>query len=135
MRKSGFIVRFVDVVLILLFGFISISSIRETEVELPTSTETPPAPPETQEIVFVGITSDGSYLVRDEQLRLEGPAALYRFLSDYVDDVESAPVKVRLRASHDTPMGFLVEASRVCDALGVDRAFEVLVQQGRVVLP
>jgi len=134
MRKSGFIVRFVDVVLILLFGFISISSIRETEVELPTSTETPPAPPERQEIIFVGITSDGSYLVRDEQLRLEGPAALYRFLSDYVDDAE-APVKVRLRASHDTPMRFLVEASRVCDALGVDRAFEVLVQQGRVVLP
>ena len=41
MSRSGFIVRFVDVVLILLFGFISISSIRVTEVELPTSSETP----------------------------------------------------------------------------------------------
>ena len=34
MRRSGFVVRFVDVVLILLFGFISISSIRVTEVDL-----------------------------------------------------------------------------------------------------
>ncbi|MGY8778739.1 MAG: hypothetical protein ACKVIN_11510 [Longimicrobiales bacterium] len=32
MGKSGFVVRFVDVVLILLFGFISISSVRATEL-------------------------------------------------------------------------------------------------------
>ena len=41
------------------------------------------------------------------------------------------PVKVRLRASHDTPMRYLVDAGRVCDALGVQKSFEVQLRVGR----
>ena len=129
MRRSGFIVRFVDVVLILLFGFISISSIRETAIALPESTETPPPAPELEEIVFVGIRGDGIYLVDDERLAVEGGQALYQFLTRQLDAIGDTPVKVRIRASWDTPMHFLVEAAQVCDALGVPKAFEVQLQR------
>jgi biopolymer transport protein ExbD len=116
--------------LILLFGFISISSIRETAITLPESSETPPPAPELEEIVYVGIKGDGTYLVDNERLEVRGGQALYQILVGQLAQLGEAPVKVRIRASFDTPMRFLVEAAQVCDALGVPKAFEVQLQNG-----
>lgn len=130
MGKSGFVVRFVDVVLILLFGFISISSVRATEIELPDSTETPAPPPQLDEVVFVGIRPDGTYLVDEESVELRGPRALLDFIGSELDRLGDVPVTVRIRASHDTPMRYLVDAARVCDELGVAKALEVRMAGG-----
>ena len=130
MQKSGFVVRFVDVVLILLFGFISISSVRATEIQLPESTETLASPPEVEEVVFVAIRTDGTYLVDEERIEIRGAQNLLDFVAAELDKFGDLPVKVRIRASHDTPMRYLVDAARVCDELGVDKAFEVLMTQG-----
>jgi biopolymer transport protein ExbD len=128
--KSGFVVRFVDVVLILLFGFISISSVRATEIELAESSETPATPPVTEEVVFVGIRSDGTYLVDEERQEIRGANNLLRFIGSELARMGELPVKVRIRASHDTPMRFLVDAARVCDELGVSKALEVQMAAG-----
>jgi biopolymer transport protein ExbD len=125
MSRSGFIVRFVDVVLILLFGFISISSIRATTIDLPDSTETPPPPPALEEVLFVAIRPDGAYLVNDERTVITGGNALYEFLTGAVNAMGDVPIKVHIRASHDTPMGYLIDVARICDVLGVAKAFEV----------
>ncbi len=130
MRKSGFVVRFVDVVLILLFGFISISSVRATEIDLPESTETPAPLPETEEVLFVGIRPDGTYLVDEERTELRGAGELMRFLSAEAARLGDRPVRVRIRASHDTPMGYLVDAARVSDELGLPKALEVRMAGG-----
>ena len=130
MQKSGFVVRFVDVVLILLFGFISISSVRATEIELPTSTETPAPPPDTEEVLFVGIRADGTYLVDDERSEVRGGRNLMRFIASELESLGDRPVNVRIRASYNTPMGFLVDAARVCDELGVPKTLEVQMAGG-----
>ena len=130
MGKSGFVVRFVDVVLILLFGFISISSVRATEIDLADSTETPAPLPETADVVFVGIRSDGTYLVDDERIEVRGAQELLRFIDAELDRLGDRPVKVRIRASYDTPMLYLVNAARVCDELGVPKALEVQMRSG-----
>ncbi|MGB1656458.1 MAG: ExbD/TolR family protein [Longimicrobiales bacterium] len=130
MQKSGFVVRFVDVVLILLFGFISISSVRATEIELPESTETGAPPPEVEEVVFVSIRTDGTYLVDEERVEIRGARNLFAWVAAEVDAMGDVPVKVRIRASHDTPMRYLVDAARVCDELGVDKTLEVLMSVG-----
>lgn len=130
MQKSGFVVRFVDVVLILLFGFISISSVRATEIDLAESTEIPAPVPDTEEVVFVGIRSDGTYLVDEERQELRGARALYAFLSAESTRLGDRPVTVRIRASHDTPMRFLVDAARVTDQLGLPKALEVRMAGG-----
>lgn len=130
MGKSGFVVRFVDVVLILLFGFISISSVRATEIELPESTETPAPPPESDEVLFVGIRPDGTYLVDEERTEIRGARALLAFVDGELERLGDRPVKVRIRASRDTPMRFLVDAARVCDQLGVPKALEVQMAGG-----
>jgi len=124
-QKSGFVVRFVDVVLILLFGFISISSVRSTKIDLARSSETPAPPAQTEEVIFVGIRPDGTYLVDDERSEVRGGRELLRFLASELDRIGDRPVTVRIRASHNTPMGFLVDAARVCDELGVPKALEV----------
>ncbi len=125
MGKSGFVVRFVDVVLILLFGFISISSVRATEIDLADSSETPAPIPEAEEVIFVAIRSDGTYLLRDESVEVRGAPQLFRSIAQELESLGELPVKVRIRASHDTPMRYLVDASRVCDELGVPKALEV----------
>ncbi len=130
MGTSGFIVRFVDVVLILLFGFISISSVRATEVELATSTETPAPPPDVEEAVFVAIRPDGTFLVEDEQVEIRGARALLTYLSAELATYGDTPVKVRIRASRTAPMRYLVDAARVCDELGVAKALEVEMAEG-----
>lgn len=130
MRKSGFVVRFVDVVLILLFGFISISSVRATEIDLAESSETPPPLPDTEEVLFVGIRPDGTYLVDEERTELRGANELLRFLSSEARRLGDRPIRVRIRASHDTPMRFLVDAARVSDELGLPKALEVRMSGG-----
>jgi biopolymer transport protein ExbD len=130
MQKSGFVVRFVDVVLILLFGFISISSVRATEIDLPESTETPAPVPGTEEMIFVGIRPDGTYLVEDEHTEIRSARGLLAFLSAEVERLGDRPVKVRIRASHDTPMRYLVDAVRVADELGLPKALEVRMAAG-----
>ena len=130
MNKSGFVVRFVDVVLILLFGFISISSVQVTEIDVAVSTETQSPPPEVDEVLFVGIRSDGTYLVDDERLEILGARALLRFIALELERIGDAGVKVRIRASFDTPMRYLVDAARVCDELGVPKALEVQMAGG-----
>ena len=130
MGKSGFVVRFVDVVLILLFGFISISSVRATEIDLAESAETPPPLPVTEEVLFVAIRPDGTYLVDDESVELRGAQALLDFLSSEIQRLGDRPVTVRIRASHDAPMGYLVDAARVADQLGLPKALEVRMAGG-----
>lgn len=130
MQKSGFVVRFVDVVLILLFGFISISSVRATELDLAESTETPAPIPDTEDVLFVGIRPDGTYLVDDERTEIRGAARLMGHLAREVERIGDRPVIVRIRASHDTPMRFLVDAARVTDELGLPKALEVRMAVG-----
>jgi biopolymer transport protein ExbD len=129
--KSGFVVRFVDVVLILLFGFISISSVRATEVELARSTEVPAPPPDFEEVVFVGIRPDGTYLLDEERLEVRGARQLFAALADELAGVGDVPVTVRIRASREAPMRYLVDAARVCDELGVPKALEVEMAGGQ----
>jgi biopolymer transport protein ExbD len=130
MTSPGFVVRFVDVVLILLFGFISIASVRETEIALPESEARRPPAVELSEVVFVGIRGDGTYLVDGERRALRGARALHGYLREAVSRFGDAPVQVRIRASHDTPMRYLVDAGRVCDLLAVPKSFEVKLRVG-----
>ena len=125
MRASGFVVRFVDVVLILLFGFITISNLRDTEVVLPESTETDPVAMDVEEIVFVAVLADGSYLVEDETVRITSLMDARTFLLAELDRYGDAPVKVRIRSSHDAPVEYAFALAALCDQLGIPKALEV----------
>jgi len=131
MERPGYILRFVDVVLILLFGFISISSIESTDIELPESTETKILAPDREEVIFVGVQQDGSFLVEDETRTIPGLRGLQAYLLQKRDSYEKGvPIKVRIRCSKTAPMQYLMRAASLCDELGLRKSIEVKIDQG-----
>ncbi|MDZ7267139.1 MAG: biopolymer transporter ExbD [candidate division KSB1 bacterium] len=128
MSGSGMIVRYIDIVMILLFGFICSAELSETShIELAKTVELPPGNPDPEMVIFVGILPDGSYLFDNEKYRTADLAVLEQYLQQTRVNLEKARYKmrVRLRANHDTPIRFLMKAAEVCDRLEVLKTFDV----------
>ncbi len=125
MKDSGFIVRFVDVVLILLFGFITISNLQNSEVTLPESAEAEPRPMEVEEVAYVGILPDGTFLIEDETVLISSVAMLRAHLNDRVAALPDGVLKVRIRSSWDAPVQHALDVAALCDELGLEKSIEV----------
>ena len=125
MKRGGFLIRFVDVVLILLFGFIIISDIDEdSQIVLPKSTETPPLPPDFEELVFIGITNEGVYLLEEETIAVTSIPELERYLIQKKERYGEY-LKVRIRSNYDTPVYYAIVAARICDNHAITKALDV----------
>ncbi len=125
MTNSGFIMRFVDVVLIMLFGFITISNLQDSEVTLPESAETELQPMDTEEVEFIGILPDGTFLIDDEKTLISSLDALRGYLSQRSGAVGVAALKVRIRSSWDAPVHYALDVAALCDELGLQKSIEV----------
>jgi biopolymer transport protein ExbD len=131
MGQSGYLLRFVDIVLILLFGFICISSVKPSSVTPPKSSEAPYKQVDPDEIVYVSIRDDGTFLVDQDRRTLASPQALRRYLSQKADAVGADAVKARLRSSRSAPIFYLMQAARICKQLGIQKSMEVEVDRAR----
>lgn len=125
MKKGSYLLRFVDVVLILLFGFIAISDISEESViELPKSSEMTQIRPASDIILFLSITPDGAVI--DEERKI-----LLRSEKDIESYVRSHQVKygvfskVRIRANYNTKAEKVVIVATICDRIGIQKSIEV----------
>ncbi|MEZ4698936.1 MAG: biopolymer transporter ExbD [Rhodothermales bacterium] len=126
MTNSGFIMRFVDVVLIMLFGFITISNLQDTDVALPESAETEPMPIDSEEIEFIGILPDGTFLIEDEQTKISSIEMLRGYLTRRVALLQQeARLKVRIRSSWDAPVHYALDVAALCDDMGIQKSLEV----------
>ena len=107
-------IRLIDVVFILLFGFISISEISEkSRIELPESAETPPSNPDQEEVLFVGIDSDGRYLLEEETRMVDSPEGLFYYLREQVQTANrnGKEFRVRIRSNWNTPIKYTMAAA------------------------
>lgn len=120
--------RLVDVVLILLFGFISISSTKGTRIDRLTSSETSLLPVETQETLYVGVTGEGDYLVENEQVSLAQPGDVQSYLIRQQARSDEQGIKVRIRASRRATARSVFLLAAMCDSLGIPKALEVEVR-------
>jgi len=69
--RGGLIVRLIDVVLIILFGFIAISDIQvKRQIRLPGPSQKEEKPQEENEFIFVKIDRKGKFLVEVENKRV-----------------------------------------------------------------
>ena len=127
MQRPGFIVRFVDVVLILLFGFISISNTSNSSLDLTESTELKPAPVDTAEILFLGVLSDGNFLVENEKTILTNLEEVEAYLLQQRRLYSSMPVKVRIRSSKNAPVQSVFNVASICEELGMTSVLEIKV--------
>jgi biopolymer transport protein ExbD len=125
MRRGSFLIRFVDVVLILLFGFIIISDVDEDSmIILPESTETPPQPPDFEDLVFIGIDEQGRYLVENESMLITDRAELERYILMQKYRY-GARLKIRIRSNYNTPVQYAIAAAQICDDHKITKAIDV----------
>jgi len=125
MKKGGFLLRFVDVVLILLFGFIVISDIDEdSQIILPESSETEQAEPELYDVIYIGILSDGTFFDERQNISFGSSDDLKTYIQRHRDRF-GEDAKVRIRANYDTQAAHTIEVARICDELGVKKAIDV----------
>lgn len=125
MGQPGYILRFVDIVLILLFGMISVSRIEPSDIQPPESTETPDKPIVQERVLFVGIQTDGVIQVDEGNKTLQTLSELTEYLQENIDQFGRASLKVRVRSSHRAPMQYLMKIAALCDELGLRKSIEV----------
>ncbi|MEX2640093.1 MAG: biopolymer transporter ExbD [Balneolales bacterium] len=125
MKSGGFLLRFVDVVLILLFGFIVISDLDEdTQIILPESHETEPMAPDLEQVIYISITAGGDYLNEAQNLQFETISNLESYIQAQKNSLGDN-LKIRIRANYDTPVSHAIAVARICDRLEVKKAIDV----------
>ncbi|HEX9654838.1 MAG TPA: biopolymer transporter ExbD [bacterium] len=128
MGNSGSLIRLIDVVFILLFGFISISEINErSRIKLPESVETPPSNPDKEHVLFVAIDSAGLYLVENETQIISDAPTLYNYLKTKTQESLShnEELRVRIRSNFNTPIKYTMAAADICDNLNIPKGIDV----------
>ena len=129
MNSRGSVVRFIDVVLILLFGFISISNTRSSHIDLLESAEGAPATLDSQEVIFIGVQADGVFLFENGTRTTSDLAVVRQYFTEERDRLGSGDIKVRIRSSKDAPVQRVLALSELCNSMGLDKVLEVEVVQ------
>ena len=126
MRNGRFLVRFVDVVLILLFGFISISQVQKRSVVTPPqSSETKKTPADDDVDVFIAVTETGAFLVENETRSLETMDALSGYIQQKKQQYGADRLKIRIRSDDTAPIQYAIAIAEICDNEGVEKALDV----------
>lgn len=130
---SGLIIRLIDVVLILLFGFIAISEIsKKSRIDLPESEAVPATAPDREVVVYIGILPDGRYLVEDETSVIDDPATLMRYVLQKQGELNSRNIRmrVRVRANHDSQVRYAFTVVNICQETKIPVGLDVI-KKGR----
>ena len=126
MRNDRFLVRFVDVVLILLFGFISISQVQKRSVvSPPKSSETLKSQADDDIDVFIAVTETGAFLVDNESRSLNTMDALVGYIQQKKQQYGADRLKIRIRSDDTAPIQYAIAIAEICDNEGVDKALDV----------
>lgn len=125
---AGMIVRMIDIVMILLFGFICTAQLSsQSRITLPMTVELPPATPDPEIVVYVAVTNDGKFWWEEEKQFTSDPAVLEGYLDAKKGELVRSQYKmrVRLRANHDTPVRYVMQAAAICDRLEILKTVDV----------
>jgi len=128
MSSGSTVIRYIDICMNLLFGFICFSELsRHDKIELATTVELKPAPPDAEMVVFVGVQTNGIYLLDGEKIRTPDPDIVERYLLARKSELAQKKYKmrVRVRANYDTPVRFVMRAVDLCDRIDVARSVDV----------
>jgi biopolymer transport protein ExbD len=129
--QGGIVIRLIDVVLILLFGFISISEISSKSlVNLPKSSQTKYSLPDNENLLIIGIMSDGQYLIENENELLSDFKALKFYIVTKNDEniQNKIETRVRIRSNWDTPIKHTLALANLCDFLGIPKGIDVILK-------
>jgi len=131
MSQSGIVIRLIDVVLILLFGFISISEISsKSMIHLPKSKQMSYALPDPEDLLIIGITPDGKFLINDETELIDDFDVLkYYIVTKHEENIKNnVETRVRIRSNWNTPIKYTIAVANVCDMLHIPKGMDVILR-------
>lgn len=134
MSQGGIVIRLIDVVLILLFGFISISEISSKSViHLPKSKQMVYSLPDKEDLMIIGITADGKFLIEDESEIIDDFNSLkYFIVTKHEDNLKNKiETRVRIRSNWNTPIKYTIAVANVCDMLHISKGMDVILNQNK----
>jgi len=132
MSQGGVVIRLIDVVLILLFGFISISEISSKSlIHLPKSKQMNYALPDKEDLLIIGITEDGKFLIEAESEMIEDFNSLkYYIVTKHDENMKNKiDTRVRIRSNWNTPIKYTIAVANVCDMLQIPKGMDVVLNK------
>lgn len=129
MRKNTFLIRFIDIGLILLFGFIIISDITvRSQIELPGSD--PGEPPENRQplVITIEVNSASSFRISEVESEIligeyesidELEEGLYQY-SNQLRSQDLSPLAL-IELSNEAQMQTFINVLDMCDKLGIPK--------------
>ncbi len=133
-RSNGMIIRLVDVVLIVLFGFLMISKIQQqVDIPLPHSKGENLAAQMDKEVFDVFIRADGRIQCGwiDSKYQVQMPLdnsdpgfamIKYNELKSLVDEANPGKIPVAIQAEFNAPTQFTVDMLDICKDLGMQKS-------------
>lgn len=129
--RAGIVTRLIDVVLILLFGFISISEIdRRSPVRLAETKEIPITRVDKEQILVVSVLDANNFLIeKNEGLRFNNIGTLCRYIESEKADYarRNKEMKVRIRSNWFLPAKHALDIAIFCESIKVERGLDVRV--------
>ena len=122
------LVRLIDVVLILLFGFIAISEVAyRSQIDLPDSDQTPHSYPDKEEILIIGIMPNGLYLVEEETMAISNMETMQHYIQKKKREYEAHQIemRIRIRSAWNAPIKYMMALGDLCDELGIPKGMDV----------
>lgn len=129
MAKSNLMIRLIDIVFILLFGFIAVSQIGSSNlIEPPKSTEAKEGAPDNAHTIVIGVTKEGTYPVDAGNMVLKNIYELRRYLTQKARQAQfdRTQLGVRIRANWDAPVEHGLAVARICRNLGIPKGLDVV---------
>jgi biopolymer transport protein ExbD len=135
MRNSSFLIRFIDIGLIILFGFVIISDITvRSHIDLPSSDPEDQEITEESELSLIVINIDPDHVFRlsdyhtstfwGEYQDLQTLESVMEDLMDHLRDEGETPVAL-IEPHEDITMQSLIDVMDICDRLGLPKNINV----------
>lgn len=130
---GSLMIRMIDIVFILLFGFIAVSQISQAEAtKPPQSREAQEAAPDGPHILIVGVSDKAGYTLNGGSNAIENLDDLKAAIADAAKQAKDAgqEFRVRIRASWDASIHKSMRVARLCRELGYAKGIDVVKVKG-----
>jgi biopolymer transport protein ExbD len=129
--RAGVVTRLIDVVLILLFGFISISEIdRRSPVRLAETKDIPITKVDKEQILVISVLDANNFLVeKKDGIRFGNIGSLCSYIESQKVDYarRDKEMKVRIRSNWFLPAKHALDIAIFCESIKVERGLDVRV--------
>ena len=131
MLKGGLMLRLIDIVFILLFGFLAISEIvPQHPIEPPKSSEKDSQKQKKEKIFFLGITRSETYILETPENETFNHLNFMQ-VRTILDDISSQMgadnkgVRVHICSNWDLPIKYAMDVADICDANNILKSIVV----------